>query len=283
MDPNVPTVTQLPNITQILINTFQTLIAQFINFVPKFIGAGVVLAIGILVAKMLSAVVQRVLKGAGFDRFGDKLNEIDLIRQLQTEIKLSEIVSKVLYYFILLVFITAATETLGIAAITGMVTSLVNFIPKLIAAAIMLQVGVLVADVLKQGVVSLCASFGISSGRLLGMVVFFFFLIITIISALGQAGINTELLESSFNLLIGAVFLAFAVGYGLASRDVMANILSSFYAKNKFKEGQTIRIEGITGQVLQVDNTSLTLRTGESTTTIPMQMLQTKTIEFLDK
>lgn len=273
--------TELPNITQILINTFQTLIAQFVTFVPKFIGAAVVLGIGVVVAKVLSALVKRVLKGAGFDRFGDKLNEIDLIRQLQTEIKLSEIVSKVLYYFILLVFITAATETLGIAAITGMVTSLVNFIPKLIAAAIMLQVGVLVADVLKQGVVSLCASFGISSGRLLGMVVFFFFLIITIISALGQAGINTELLESSFNLLIGAVFLAFAVGYGLASRDVMANILSSFYSKNKFKEGQTIRIEGITGQIIQVDSTSLTLQTGESTTTIPMQMLQTKTIEFL--
>ncbi|MEZ0540536.1 mechanosensitive ion channel family protein [Fibrella arboris] len=273
--------TELPNITQILINTFQTLITQFINFVPKFIGAGVVLAIGILVAKMLAAVVQRVLKSAGFDRFGDKLNEIDIIRQLQTEIRLSEIVAKVLYYFVLLVFITAATETLGIAAITGMVTSLVNFIPKLIAAAIMLQVGVLVADVLKQGVVSLCASFGISSGRLLGMVVFFFFLIITIISALGQAGINTELLESSFNLLIGGVFLAFAVGYGLASRDVMANILSSFYSKNKFREGQTIRIEGIMGQIIQVDSTSLTLQTGESTTTIPMQMLQTKTIEFL--
>ena len=273
--------TELPNITQILINTFQTLIAQFINFVPKFIGAGVVLGIGVLVAKLLSAFVQRVLKGAGFDRFGDKLNEIDLIRQLQTEIKLSEIVSKVLYYFILLVFITAATETLGIAAITGMVTSLVNFVPKLIAAAIMLQVGVLVADVLKQGVVSLCASFGISSGRLLGMVVFFFFLIITIISALGQAGINTELLESSFNLLIGAVFLAFAVGYGLASRDVMANILSSFYSKDKFKEGQTIQIEGIIGQIIQVDSTSLTLQTGESTTTIPMQLLQTKTVEFL--
>ena len=273
--------TELPNITQILINTFQTLIAQFINFVPKFIGAGVVLGIGVLVAKLLSAFVQRVLKGAGFDRFGDKLNEIDLIRQLQTEIKLSEIVSKVLYYFILLVFITAATETLGIAAIAGMVTSLVNFVPKLIAAAIMLQVGVLVADVLKQGVVSLCASFGISSGRLLGMVVFFFFLIITIISALGQAGINTELLESSFNLLIGAVFLAFAVGYGLASRDVMANILSSFYSKDKFKEGQTIQIEGIIGQIIQVDSTSLTLQTGESTTTIPMQLLQTKTVEFL--
>ena len=275
--------TELPNITQILINTFQTLIAQFINFVPKFIGAAVVLGIGILVAKVVSAIVQRALKAASFDRFGDKLNEIDIIRQLQTEIKLSEIIAKVLYYFILLVFITAATETLGVAAITGMVTSLVNFIPKLIAAAIMLQVGVLVADVLKRGVVNLATSFGISSGRLLGSVVFFFILIITVISALGQAGINTELLESSFNLLIGAIFLAFAVGYGLASRDVMANILSSFYSKNKFKEGQTIRIEGIVGQIVQVDSTSLTLQTGESTTSIPLQLLQTKTVEFLSK
>ncbi len=274
--------TELPNITQILINTFQTLIAQFVNFVPKFIGAAVVLGIGILVAKVVSAIVQRALKAASFDRFGDKLNEIDIIRQLQTEIKLSEIIAKVLYYFILLVFITAATETLGVAAITGMVTSLVNFIPKLIAAAIMLQIGVLVADVLKNGVVSLCNSFNISSGRLLGSVVFFFILIITIISALGQAGINTELLESSFNLLIGGVFLAFAVGYGLASRDVMANILSSFYSKTKFKEGQTIRMEGVTGQIIRVDSTSLTLQTGESTTTIPMQLLQTKTVEFLN-
>ncbi|MBO0933391.1 mechanosensitive ion channel family protein [Fibrella aquatilis] len=273
---------QLPNITQILINTFQTLITQFISFVPKLIGAIVVLGIGVLVAKIVSALVGRVLKQAGFDRLGDKLNEIDVIRQLQTEIKLSEIVSKVLYYFILLVFITAATETLGVAAITGMVTSLVNFIPKLIAAAIMLQVGVLVADVLKKGVVSLCASFNIASGRLLGTVVFAFFLLITIISALGQAGINTELLESSFNLLIGGVIFAFAVGYGLASRDVMANLLSSFYTKNKFKEGQRIRVEGITGQIVSVESTTLTLKTGDSTTTVPMQLLQTKTVEFLD-
>lgn len=274
---------QLPNLYEILVNTFRTLITQFVSFVPNLIGAIVVLAIGVVVARIAASVVKKVLKTAGFDRIGDKLNEIDLIRQLQTEIKLSEIVSKVLYYFILLVFISAATETLGVAAITGMVTSLVNFIPKLVAAAIMLQVGVLVADVLKSGVVSLCASFGIASGRLLGMVVFFFFLIITIISALGQAGINTELLESSFNLLIGGIIFAFAVGYGLASRDVMANLLSSFYSKNRFKEGQVIRVEGVTGEIVKVDATALTLQTGDSKTTVPMQLLQTKTVEFLDK
>ena len=187
-----------------------------------------------------------------------------------------------LYFFILIVFVTAAAEMLGVAAITGLVTTLVNFIPQLIAAAIMLMVGVVVADLLKQGIIGLCASFNIASGRLLGTGVFIFFLVITIISVLGQAGINTELLESSFNMLIGGIIFAFAVGYGLASRDVMANLLSSFYTKNKFKEGQRIRVEGIMGQIISVDSTMLTLKTGDSTTTVPMQLLQTKTVEFLD-
>ena len=270
----------LPNITEILINTFQTLINQFVDFVPKLVGALVVLLIGILVAKTTAAIVSRVLKKVGFDKIGARLNDIDFIQQLQTEIKLSEIVAQVLYYFILLVFITATAETLGISAITGMVLSLVNFIPKVVAAAIMLQIGILVADALKKAVITLCQTFKVASGKLLGMIVFFFFLIITIISALGQAGINTELLESSFNLLIGGLIFAFAVGYGIASRDVMANILSSFYSKDRFKEGQVIQIDDVKGAIVSIDSTSLTLQTGETTTIFPLQTLQSRKVEI---
>lgn len=270
----------LPNLTEVLRNTFQALIDQFVEFVPRLLGAIIILLIGIAVARIAAFIIRRVLSQVGVDKIGDRLNDIGIVKQLKTEIKLSDIIAKVLYYFILLVFIKAATETLGVSAITEMVASLVNFIPKLVAAAIMLQVGVLVADALRGAIVSVCQSFNIASGRLLGMIVFFFFLIITVISALGQAGINTELLESSFNLIIGGVIFAFAVGYGLASRDVMANILSSFYSKNKYKEGQIIRIDDVKGEIIKIDNTALTLRTGETTTVFPLQALQTKKVEI---
>lgn len=272
----------LPNITEILVNTFRLLINQSVDFVPKLIGALVVMGVGVLVARTAALIIRKVLQRIGFDRIGDKLNEIDFVRQLQTEIKLSHIVAQVLYYFVLLVFITAATETLGVKAITDMVRSLTEFIPRLIAAAIMLQVGVLLADALRKAVVGLCESFNIASGKLLGMVVFSFFLVVTVISALGQAGINTELLESSFNLIIGGVIFAFAAGYGLASRDVMANILSSFYSKSRFKEGQMIRIDNVQGTIIKLDATSMTLQTGITTTIIPLQTLQTKNVEVFD-
>ncbi|QMW01626.1 mechanosensitive ion channel family protein [Spirosoma foliorum] len=273
---------QIPKLAEVVQNTFQNLINQFVEFVPRIFGSMLILLIGIGVARLTAYIIQRVLGRVGFDKIGNRLNEISIIKQLKTEIKLSEIIAKVLYYYILLMFITAATETLGVAAITEMVSSLVNFIPKLVVAAIMLQVGVLLADTLRGAVVSVCQSFNIASGRLLSMIVFVFFLTITIISALGQAGINTELLESSFNLIIGGVIFAFAIGYGIASRDLMANILSSFYTKNKYKEGQIIQIEDAKGEIIKMDNLSLTLRTGDTTTVVPLQTLQMKKVEVFD-
>lgn len=270
----------LPNITEILINTFNTLISQFVDFVPRLMGCLVILIIGYLVAKGVSVLVKKVLGQVGFDRIGEKLNEISLIKQLKTEIKLSEIVSKVLYYFILLIFLTAATETLGVNAITSMVLSLVNFIPKLIAAAIMLQVGIMVSDVIKGAVIAMCKSFNIPSAKLIGSIVFVFFLVITFISSLGQIGIETTLLESSFNLIIGGIVGAFALGYGIASRDVLANMISSMYSRGKYKEGQVVKVDDVRGTITKIDTVSVTIQSEEAVIVLPLQLFQSKKVEI---
>lgn len=270
----------LPNITEILINTFNTLISQFVDFVPRLIGCIVILLIGYLVAKLVSTLIRKLLGQVGFDKIGDKLNDISIVKQLKTEIKLSEIVAKVIYYFILLVFLTAATETLGVDAITSMVLSIVNFIPQLIAAAIMLQIGIMLADAIKSGIVAVCKSFNIPAAQLIGNVVFFFFLIITFISALGQIGINTDLLESTFILIIGGVIGAFALGYGIASRDVLSNMLGSIYSRNKFKEGQIVKLDDVKGTITRIDNVSVTIQSDDTTVILPMQLFQSKKVEI---
>jgi Conserved TM helix/Mechanosensitive ion channel len=272
----------LPNLAQVIVNTINNLIAQFQDFIPKLINVIVILTIGYFIAKLLALATKKVLGKIGFDKIGDKLNEIDIVKQLKTEIKLSEIVAKVLFFFVMLIFIIAATEMLGVAAITSMVMMLVNFIPKLVAAAIMLQIGVLIADALKKTVVTICKSFNVPSGKLIGNVVFYFFLIITVVSALGQAGINTELLESTFNLLIGGVIFAFAVGYGFASRDILSNLLSSFYSGNRYKEGQVVQIDGVKGEIVSIDSTAITLKTEKSVVVLPLKILQSNKVELFN-
>ena len=268
----------MPNIQDILIDTFRKLLEQLTGFVPKLLGATILLIVGSIVSKLVSRILKTALEKSGFDRLGDKLNKIDVISRFG-ELKLSLIVSKVLQYFIMLVFITASTETLGMQVLTDMVASLVNLIPKLIASAILLFAGLMIADTLKNTVINLCNSFKIDSAKLLGNIVFFFFFVIALIASLKQAGIETSLLESSFNLIIGGVILAFAIGYGFASRDVLTNILSNFYSKNKFKEGQVIEVNGVKGTIVSFDTTSFTLQTGETQTILPLNVLQKERIE----
>ena len=269
----------LPNLREILINIVTGLINQLVNFVPRLITALVILVLGLLIAKLVRTITKTVLSKIGIDKIGVKLNEIDFVKKLNTDIKISSILAQVIYFFVVLIFATAAAEMLGVAALTDLMLGITNLIPKLIVAGVMLIVGLFISEGLKQFVISICNSFNISAGRMLGTLVFFFFLIISLINALRQAGLNTGLLESSFNLIIGGVIFAFAVGYGVASRDVMANMLSSFYSKNKYHEGQTIQIDDTKGKILKIDSTSLTLQTGETTTVFPLQVLQTKKVE----
>lgn len=273
----------IPDLQEILTNIVIGLVNQLISFIPRLVSSIIILALGLIVAKLVRKLVQTTLAKVGLDKVGEKLNDIDLVRSLNMQIKLSAIIAQLLYFFIILIFATAATEMLNVAALTNLVLGITNLIPKLLVAGIITIVGLFVADSLKKLVIGLCQSFNINGGRMLGSLVFFFLFVITLINALGQTGLNTELLESSFVLLVGGIIFAFAIGYGIASRDVLANILSSFYSKNRYRIGQTIQVDDVKGLIIQMDTVSITLRTDDTITVLPLQTLQTRNVVIYDE
>ncbi len=274
---------KLPNLKDILLDTFSKLIEQFSTFFSNFISAAVILLVGWIVAKTASIVIKNILSKVGVDKIGDKIKDIEAIKKFNVDIKLSNIISTIVYIFIMLFLSVSAADKLGVPAISNMFLLLVNFIPKVIVASIMTLLGLFLSDLARNFVVTLCKSFNIASGKLIGMGIFSFLIFITVILALGQAGINTTLLESSFNIIIGALALAFAIGYGFASKDILLNIISSFYSKNKFHEGQIIEILNVKGKILKIDNTSIILDTdGGSQTIFPLKVLQSEKVTIFN-
>ena len=273
---------KLPNIKDILIDTFSKLIEQFSTFTSNLISALVILLVGWIVAKTVSIIIKNILSRAGIDKIGDKIKEIDAIKKFNLNFKLSKIIATTVYVFVMLFLSVSAADKLGVPAISSMFLMLVNFIPKVLVASVMTLLGLFLSDLARNFVVALCKSFNIASGKLIGMGIFFFLLFITIILALGQAGINTVLLESSFNIIIGGMVLAFSIGYGFASKDILLNIISSFYSKNKFSEGQIIEILDVKGKILKIDNTSIVLETERGQTLFPLKVLQTEKVTLFN-
>ncbi len=269
------------NITEILENTFRQLIDQLTIFLPNLIKALILLLVGVLLAKIIRFIMIKVLEKSGVDKLGESLNKISVIKNFG-ELKISKVSSQIVYFYILMIFITSSSEVLGLKVLTDMVQSMAALIPKLIVAAIMLLIGIYVAEALKEIIVKVCKSLNIASGRLIGNIIFGFFLIISLIASLKQAQIETSLLESSFNIIIAGVIFAFALGYGISSKDVLSNIISSFYSKEKYKEGQTISINGTKGTITAIDTTSITLLTPENKVVFPFSVLQTEKVVFFD-
>jgi hypothetical protein len=176
----------------------------------------------------------------------------------------------------------AATSILGIPEISNLVADMMNFIPKLVVALIVLVIGILIADALRKMVLTGLKSLGVPSAGLISSVVFYFLFINIVISALSQAEINTEFLSQNISIVIGGIVAAFAIGYGLASKDVMANMIASFYSGNQFQVGDKITIEDVTGIIVSIDKASLSVKTDNGKVMFPLNKAVNQKVEFHD-
>lgn len=103
------------------------------------------------------------------------------------------------------------------------------------------------------------------------------------ISALEQAQMNTDFIKSNLSLILGGVVIAFGLGYGLASKDVVSSFLSSVYNRGKFEVGDIIQIGSVKGKVVQIDTTSITIYDGQKRIIVPMSRFTTEEVYLFDQ
>jgi len=123
-------------------------------------------------------------------------------------------------------------------------------------------------------------SLGISSAVMISNFIFYFLFVNIFIVALSQAEINTDFLSQNLSLIVGGIVAAFALAYGLASRDVVANYVASFYATKHIEIGDRITVDDITGVISNIDKATVELQTENSKVLIPLNKLMNQNVEI---
>jgi len=253
-----------------------------VDVVPKMIMAIVIFVVGYFVAKIVAKIIRKALIAAKVDKLGESLNQVDLVHKANVKIELSQIFSKAIYYLLMLIVLILSSTALGMPEVTNLVKDILLFLPNLLVAMIVMILGTLLADAIKGMVGTALKSLGVPSANMIANVLFYFLFINIVMIALKQANVQTDFLAQNISILIAGVIGAFAIGYGLASKDTMANLLASFYGKNVFKNGDKVTIAGVTGVISDVDKSKITLRTDNSTVIIPLSKATSDKIEFHD-
>ncbi len=248
-----------------------------ISSLPKLLGAIGLFILGFIIAKVIRRLVKVFLMKIKVDKLADKLDEIELFASTKIKLVISSIVAGIIYYLLLVIFTIAITDMLNLTNVSYYLTTVINYLPQAFTAIAFLIIGVLFADFIRKIVYTAAKSIGIPSARIISTVLFYFLFINIFISALTQAGIDTEFIQSNITLIIGGVVVAFALGYGMASKDVMSSILASYYNK-RFKEGDIITIESYTGQIVSISNTDFVIKADNKMVVIPLSKISKESI-----
>ena len=274
---------KMPLFADTIWNSLVQMGQQFLDAFPRVFTAIIIILAGMLIARLVSKTIRKLLEKIGVDKIGDKLNEIEMIQKSNFDIKLSKLFSRVFYYVLMLFFLVAAADVLAMPAVSQLVTDIFNFVPNLIVALIVLILGLLLSEAVKNLVYTTLKSLAVPSAKIISGFLFYFLLINVLVSALTQAGINIEFLSQNLTVLIGGGVLAFGIGYGLASRDVIANFMASFYSKDKVKLGDMVTIDGVEGEIVDIDRTSITINTETSQVIMPLSKMTSGNIEIHKK
>ena len=192
----------------------QAVFAEILSALPDILAAGIILVIGWFVARLVLQVVTKLLQAIGTDKAGERVG-------LSKEYSLSNLIGRILYIFILLVTIISALDKLNIAAIseptTQMLTTIVDAIPGILGAALVLIVSYAIAKLVSKLAEELLGGIGFDSlpeklgltwsaattpSKFIGYLVL---LAIMLLSATSAA----ELLGSAFLVEALGVFIAF--------------------------------------------------------------------------
>ncbi len=235
--------------TKIVFESLLELGRSIMSALPNILGALFLIILGWFLAKLLSFLVKRGLKIIGFDKIIEKVQLERMFDKVKITILPSQLVARFVYWVILLIFFLTASDTLGWAVVSESISDLIAYLPKLFSGIIIFIIGLYIANFIKRALKGVFDSLNVTSGGFISNFAFYIILIIISLTAIKQAGVDTNIITSNISIILGGILLAFAISFGIGSRTVLFNILSAFYTRNKFKSGQTIEIEDITGTI----------------------------------
>jgi small-conductance mechanosensitive channel len=221
-----------------------------------------IVIIGYIVSKVVRWLVVKMLYKLRFDDLFRETGLVETVRSIGFR-GLPDILGLLVFWFVFLFFVAMTLEYLQFAMITGFVTDIIVYLPK-VFGAILVALGGLwlgtwlskrVETPMKEADVPLTAE---TTATLVKWLVIF----ISFVMALGLVGIDTSLLAWTFIILIGALGLGLAISFGFGGREVAANVSAYSSVSKTLTVGDEITVGEHSGTVLIVGRYATILKTG---------------------
>lgn len=196
------------------------IVASIFAIIPNILAAIVIIAAGVFIAKLVAKLLEGLLAGVGTDSLLEK------ITGSAKKISLSKVISEVVKYVLVIIFLVQGINVLDLPVLTSIGTAVLAYLPAVLTAVIIFAIGMFAANTLEASIVKRFPNAKVAA--LVAKVVIYVFVGFVCLS---QLGVAIAIVEKTFLFAIAALCIAFAVAFGIGGRTFAANMLAKLEKK----------------------------------------------------
>jgi hypothetical protein len=184
--------------------------SNVITVVPKLIAAIVIVVVGLLVARFVAGILDKVLRRVGFDRAVERGG----IRQAlaRSRYEPSDILAKIVYWALVLTTLQIAFSLFGPNPVSDLLRGAIAYLPNVFAAVVIVVIVALLARAARDLLASLLGA--MEGGRLIANAAGVAILAFGVFAALDQLKIAPRIVTGLWYALLATVVLTTVVAVG---------------------------------------------------------------------
>lgn len=248
-------------------------------YLPNVLGAFLLLLVGWGVAHLLRATAMRLTLLGERTLAGLSASRGKAPPQLPKAS--AKIFGGVVFWGVLLFFLTAATQVLGLQTFTAWLAHVVDYLPTVFVGALIIIAGFMLGKLARDLVEAAAVGAGARQRALIGRVAQAAILVTAILVGAEQIGVKVTFLviiaSASGIALVGAVALAVSLG----AREYVANLIGGQALRQRYSVGQRVRVAGFEGRILELTDTAVVLETAEGRASLPAKVFNEQPIVLL--
>jgi hypothetical protein len=215
----------IQNWSIITLEALQTAWQGFLLFLPKLIGAIIVFIVGWFVSVGIGKLIAEILKRLKLDRFFERTGWKEALEKAELKVTVSEFIGAIFKWILVIVFLLASVEILGLVQFAEFLRRIVWWLPNLIVAVAIFVVATIVAEILEKVIKASVKKMEISYIGFLGTLVKWAIYIFAGLAILLQLGVTPTIINTLIFGLIGTLSLALGLAFGLGGKDAAAKLI----------------------------------------------------------
>ena len=218
----------------VTIQALQNLWQGFLSFIPVLLGAIIVFVIGWFISVGVGKLITEILKRVKFNQIFEKGGWKSALEKAEIKVDPSGFIGAIIKWILVIVFLLAAVEILGLIQFAGFLKSVLVYLPNVIVASLIFVVTVILVDIVEKIVRAAVESIKVGYGAMVSAVIKWSIWVFALLAILHQLGIAKPLMETLFTGLVAMLVISLGIAFGLGGKDVAAEILQD--VKRKLKD-----------------------------------------------